>query len=87
MGGSDPPKSFGQEAPCAGFREAVMEKNRFSKEEFFEWWDNNGRSRWKRRNEKRREKGGPGNRETPEEMIRSLQGIFCKGRYRSVMRG
>jgi len=22
-------------------------------------------------------------KETPEEMIRSLQGIFCKGRYRS----
>jgi hypothetical protein len=61
-----------------------MEKNRFSKDEFFEWWDDNGRSHWKRRNEKRREKGGPGNRESPEEMIRSLQGIFCKGRYRSA---
>jgi len=25
----------------------------------------------------------PETKETPEKMIRSLQGIFCKGRYRS----
>jgi hypothetical protein len=30
-----------------------------------------------------RRKNGQENRETPEEMVRSLQGIFCKGRYRS----
>jgi hypothetical protein len=28
-------------------------------------------------------KDGQERKETPEEMIRSLQGIFCKGRYRS----
>jgi hypothetical protein len=61
-----------------------MEKNRFSKDGCFEWWDDNGISHWIRRNEKRREKGGSGNRESQEEMIRSLQGIFCKGRYRSA---
>ncbi|MFP3088984.1 hypothetical protein LQZ21_01510 [Treponema sp. TIM-1] len=27
----------------------------------------------------------PAVRETPEKMIRELQGIFCKGRYRSWM--
>jgi hypothetical protein len=34
--------------------------------------------------EKRRGRKGDGAvKETPEEMIRSLQGIFCTGRYRS----
>jgi hypothetical protein len=28
-------------------------------------------------------KDGKERKETPENMIRSLQGIFCKGRYRS----
>jgi hypothetical protein len=32
---------------------------------------------------KPRRKDGREGKETPEEMIRSLQGIFCKGRYRS----
>jgi hypothetical protein len=37
--------------------------------------------------DKSRRKDGQGSRETPEEMIRSLQGIFCKGRYRSWTAG
>ncbi|MDR3172819.1 MAG: hypothetical protein LBU19_01095 [Treponema sp.] len=28
-------------------------------------------------------KAAPEKKESPEKMIRSLQGIFCKGRYRS----
>jgi hypothetical protein len=35
------------------------------------------------RDDKSRRKDGQESKETPEEMIRSLQGIFCKGRYRS----
>jgi hypothetical protein len=37
------------------------------------------------RDGKSRRKDGQESRETPEEMIRSLQAIFCKGRYRSWM--
>ena len=50
---------------------------------FYEWprqpsiGDGNGNQENHRKNPK------PDNKESPETMIRSLQGIFCKGRYRS----
>jgi hypothetical protein len=35
------------------------------------------------RDDKSPRKDGPGKKETPKQMIRSLQHIFCKGRYSS----
>jgi hypothetical protein len=33
-----------------------MEKIQFAKDDFFEWWDDEGRSHWKHRNEEHSEK-------------------------------
>jgi hypothetical protein len=61
-----------------------MVKSQFSKGGLYEWpplsFSEGGKSR--QGGQPRRE-DEPEGRETPEEMIRSLQGIFCKGRYRS----
>jgi len=51
------------------------------------YWDWNGRERWVVRlteaEMRRREEARRNRKETPREMIRSLQGVFCGGRYRS----
>jgi hypothetical protein len=52
------------------FKESVMEKQQSS-------------SKDKNPCNKPRREAAPSAKETPEEMIRSLQGVFCKGRYRS----
>jgi hypothetical protein len=55
--------------------------------EKFHYWDMNGIERvgWRLTEEekRRREEARRNRKQTPEEMIRSLQGIFCGGRYRS----
>lgn len=64
-----------------------MVNDQFSKGGSYEWPPlpfSGGRKRGqKSRGSQSRRKDGPEAKETPEEMIRSLQGIFCKDRYRS----
>jgi hypothetical protein len=60
-----------------------MEKPQFSEVNYYEWWDNKGKSHWAPRNEQPRKKSGEEEKEAQKKMIRSLQGIFCMGRYRS----
>jgi hypothetical protein len=88
MGGSDLPKSFGKGVRFGGLREFVMEKLKFSDNDRCHVrppelpcgaGNHSGEGHGKRRGKK----AEPPARETPEEMIRELRGIFCKGRYRS----
>jgi hypothetical protein len=57
-------------------KEFVMEKVQRSKDEFVEWWDSEGRSHRKPRLQDSRAA-------KEQQMIRDLQSIFCKGRYRT----
>jgi hypothetical protein len=61
-----------------------MVKDRFEKGDFVVWppLSSSGASN---RDGKSRGKDGREKKETPEGMIRSLQSIFCRGRYRSWM--
>jgi hypothetical protein len=59
-----------------------MVKDRFEKDNSIVWppLSSSGASN---RDGKSRRKDGWEKKETPEEMIRSLQSIFCRDRYRS----
>jgi hypothetical protein len=62
-----------------------MEKHQPFKTGYYEWpyKSSSENARNKRTRKSMPRKSGPNEKETPEEMIRSMQGIFCKGRYRS----
>jgi hypothetical protein len=64
-----------------------MEKSYFSDDYYYEWsadplfrTGSRFRNRWGNSYHKGAESA---ERETPKQMIRALQGIFCKGRYQS----
>ena len=66
-------------------KEFVMEKLQSTENGSYEWpqqFSLNDREKPRKRRSKNNNRS---EKETPEMVIRSLQGIFCKGRYRSWM--
>ena len=64
-------------------KESVMEKNQSADNRSYEWPQQSSFSTQGKPRKQPRENSKHPEKESPEMMVRSLQGIFCKGQYRS----